>query len=225
MDIYSSAVSPFSVRVRLGAAAKGRAVRELKLPEGGVRSEEFRRINPVGKIPVLVTKCGRTIAESAAILWYLEHRFPTPSLLPNQPAERAAMDSACRMVDLYLAAPIIRLFGQLDPAARNSALFGNEVEHWTQGAKMLSGILEALGASVQAPWSMLDCILAPTLHLSRRISAMLDLHEDPATTGGLASAYDSYADHPRIGDFLRTLTLEQEDYDLAAGRPSVAARH
>ncbi|MGY0650865.1 glutathione S-transferase family protein [Luteimonas sp. A537] len=225
MEIYSSAVSPFSVRVALGAAAKGQEVRTRSLPAGGVRSDEFLHINPVGKIPVLVTDDGHGIAESAAILGYLEHCFPSPSLLPVEAAARARMDSACRIVDLYFAAPVIRLFRQLDPAGRNDDAVGQEVQDWIRGARLLSEIVASPSGKVQAPWSMLDCMLAPTLHLSRRISAMLDLPEDPAVTGGLKHCHDSYMAHPGIGPFLRALSDAQHDYDLSAGRRSVRSHH
>lgn len=225
MDIYSSEVSPFGTRVLLGAAAKGRRLSQLPLPEGGVRSDAFRRINPLGKIPVLVAEDGQLIAESAAILGYLEHRFADPSLLPAAPAARARMDAACRAVDLYLMTPVTRLFRQLAPDTRDAAAVADEVGHWTQGAMRLKAALDGVDEPVQAPWSMLDCVLAPSLHLSRRIAAMLDLEEDPASVGGLADHYDGYLAHAGIGPVLNALTAAQEAYDLKAGRPSVAARH
>ncbi|MFT4265610.1 MAG: glutathione S-transferase family protein [Xenophilus sp.] len=225
MQIYSSVVSPFGLRVVLGAKAKGQDVAVLALPEGGVRSETFLRINPLGKIPVLVAGDGRHVAESVAILAYLEHCFPSPALLPGDPAARACMDAACRAVDLYLMTPVCRLFRHLDPNQRDERLVGTEVEQWRIGARRLSALLASAMLPVAAEWSMLDCVLAPSLHLSRRISAMLGLRADPATEEGLGASYVDYAAHPEIGPMLRALTEAQESYDLKAGRPSVAGCH
>lgn len=225
VELYSSAVSPFGLRVELGARAKGREVAVRALPEGGVRSDAFQRINPLGKIPVLVAGEGRHVAESAAILAYLEHRFPSPALLPGDAVARASMDAACRAVDLYLMTPVCRLFRHLDPSQRDERQVEAEVEQWRAGARRLSAVMASAVAPVAAAWSMLDCVLAPSLHLSRRISAMLGLPDDPATEGGLGARYDGYAAHPGIGPRLRALTEAQEAYDLNAGRPSVASRH
>lgn len=39
--------------------------------QGETRSDAFRKLNPVGAVPVLELEDGRTIAESSAILIYL----------------------------------------------------------------------------------------------------------------------------------------------------------
>lgn len=225
LEMYSSPVSPAGLRVQLAAVAKGVPIRSRKLPPGGVRSDAFLGLNPIGKIPVLVTEDGIAIAESAAILGYVEQRFPSPSLWPADAGARAKMDSACRAVDLYLCESIIRLFPQLAPASRDPAVVAREVENWRRGAERVAQMVSVSLVPVEAEYSMLDCMLAPSLHLSRRISAMLELAEDPATSGGLQPSYDAYLAHTGIGPALRTLTDEQERYDLAAGRPSVAASH
>lgn len=84
---------PFSVvprRVRIAVREKGLACEEVEvdLPGGALRTPEFRRLNPFGQVPVLEDD-GLVIAESIAILEYLEERYPTPALLPADPAARA----------------------------------------------------------------------------------------------------------------------------------------
>ncbi|HVN85015.1 MAG TPA: glutathione S-transferase family protein [Candidatus Binatia bacterium] len=84
---------PFSLipwRVRIALHEKGIAYEEVKVdvyssPE---RSSEFLRLNPFGQIPVLEDD-GLVIAESLAILEYLEERCPTPALMPVDPGARA----------------------------------------------------------------------------------------------------------------------------------------
>jgi glutathione S-transferase len=44
--------------------------------------EAFRRVNPTGKIPLLVLSDGTTVAESAAILIHLTHAHPAADLAP-----------------------------------------------------------------------------------------------------------------------------------------------
>lgn len=66
--------------------------RRLRLM-GGVRetrSPEFLRLNPRGQTPVLVEADGTVVGESAAILHYLEVRYPERPLLPTGDAAALA---------------------------------------------------------------------------------------------------------------------------------------
>jgi glutathione S-transferase len=71
MKLYMNPASPFARKARI-------IIRELDLtrlveeiPVNPLLSEELRRINPLGKIPVLVLKDGSTILDSPVICEYL----------------------------------------------------------------------------------------------------------------------------------------------------------
>ncbi|MEQ9233190.1 glutathione S-transferase family protein [Coleofasciculus sp. E2-BRE-01] len=51
--------------------------------DGDHLSEDFTAINPLQQIPVVIDN-GFRIVESLAILDYLEAKYPTPSLMPNE---------------------------------------------------------------------------------------------------------------------------------------------
>ncbi len=84
---------PFSVvprRVRIALREKALACEEVEvdLPGGGLRRPEFRRLNPFGQVPVLEDD-GLVIAESLAILEYLDDRYPAQPLRPADAEGRA----------------------------------------------------------------------------------------------------------------------------------------
>lgn len=171
MKLYSARLSPFATRARIAVYAKGLDV-EILLPPGGPRSAEYLAINPIGKIPCLVTDKGGTIPESDTIVEYLDERFPEPSLLPGDAEARARVRLLSRVGEVYVMAPISRLWPQLDPAARDAAaveaLFG-EID---QGLGRLEALLAGGDYAFGGRLTQADCQLAPTLAYVPAMGAM-----------------------------------------------------
>ena len=175
---------------------------------------------------MLATNDAQALPESTVILRYLEDLFPEPSLLPADAADRARVNALVAVVDTYVMAPVIRLFPQLTPSTRDTRVVETEVARWKDGMAVLAHWLLSPLPAVHAPASFADCVIAPSLHLSRRISLMLGLGQDPA------DAYPSIVDyrtalkaHSIVGPVLDELTVAQEQYDTAAGRASLAHLH
>ncbi|CAG2227018.1 GSTZ1 [Mytilus edulis] len=55
---------------------------------GQQRSEEYSTLNPMQQVPTLVIN-GQPIAQSVAVLEYLEEAYPDPPLLPKDSLQRA----------------------------------------------------------------------------------------------------------------------------------------
>lgn len=226
MKLYTSANSPFGARVAIAACAKNIDIDCLRPPTAGLRSPEFLALNPIAKIPVLVTEQGTVIPESEAIIDYLEDRFPTPSLRPADPEQRARVNIAVRVMDSYVMAPIIRLFPHLNPASRDERVVEQEFKRWTDGLTVLAHFLQSPLPEADAGVSLADCVLPPSLHLSTRIAAMLGMEDDPMNPHEvLVTYYARMKSHPVVGPVLADLTTAQAEYDIKAGRPSLAHRH
>ncbi len=226
MKLFTAANSNFGARVAIAARAKGVDLEEAALPPGGLRSEAFLAINPVAKIPVLMLDDGTVLPESDTILRYLEARFPAPSLFPDGASDRGLVERAARFMDHYVMAPVIRLFPHLDPTKRDAEAIGSEVSRWREGLAALAHVMRDPLPGAPAGLSFADCVLAPSLHLSTRIAAMLELPSDPITAHeGLVAYYRKAAEHPVIGAVLESLTAAQEAKDLQYNLPSLAARH
>ncbi len=85
--LYHLPLSPFSRKVRLVLAEKKIDV-ELVEERPWERRLDYLRQNPAGKVPMLKID-GLVLAESPAIVEYIEETHPQPPLLPTNPAERA----------------------------------------------------------------------------------------------------------------------------------------
>jgi glutathione S-transferase len=87
-QLYHIAIDPGCRAVRVMLAEKGLDC-ELRSEKVWERREVFLRLNPAGDVPVFVDEDGTSIPGAAVIAEYLEERYPEPSLLGRDPADRA----------------------------------------------------------------------------------------------------------------------------------------
>jgi glutathione S-transferase len=71
MKLYNLDLSPFAARCRIQIHAKGLEIPSEE-PPGGLSSDEYKKINPTGKVPELELDDGTVLSESAVICEYLE---------------------------------------------------------------------------------------------------------------------------------------------------------
>jgi len=127
--LYDLTDSPFCMKARICLHVKGVPYRTVTVTAGRLR--ELRRLNPLGKVPVLVHGA-EVIADSSAIARWAEDRYPDPALIPADPEARAY----CLLVEewadeaLYF---IVGAFKWLNPENRRTAL-ANTVSDLATGA-------------------------------------------------------------------------------------------
>ena len=71
----------------------------LNLFKGEARTEEYKKLNPNGVVPTLVTENGTIIIESTVITEYLDEAFSSPPLKPTTPFSKAAMRLWTKQLD------------------------------------------------------------------------------------------------------------------------------
>lgn len=154
LDI-SRAPNPRKLRIYL--AEKGLAIptKELNLRAGEQRTPDFLKKNPFAGVPILELDDGTVIAESLAIMEYLEELYPNPSLIGADPVTRALVrmwERRCE-IGVYLAASRMVLNkGEVSDHARktlvarlalvNDGLAGRE---WLAGQFSIADIMLFIG--------------------------------------------------------------------------------
>jgi glutathione S-transferase len=83
---YAPAACSLVPYVTLTEAGAPFAVRNVNTRKGDNRSAEYRRINPKGKVPVLVID-GEPLTENVAIQIWIARSFPQARLLPAEPKQ------------------------------------------------------------------------------------------------------------------------------------------
>lgn len=107
LELYSAIACPFAHRSQLTLVEKQLPFTLIELDLQN-KSANFAEISPSGKIPVL--KHGHyRIWESSIINEYLEEVFPYPSLLPQNPIQRAQARIWIQFADARLFEPTHRL--------------------------------------------------------------------------------------------------------------------
>jgi len=99
-------VSNNGARVRWVMAKKGISNIKIEPPAflGGLKSPEYLRLNPQGKMPLLLLPNGGALPESEVIVQYLLDKYSGigPSLQAATPEARAVGALVTRLVDLYI---------------------------------------------------------------------------------------------------------------------------
>jgi glutathione S-transferase len=161
MKLYSVDLSNFATKTRIVLYEKGVDFEKVN-PPGGMGSADYKKINPVGKIPALQLDNGQVIAESEVINEYLEDKYPQNPLLPKDAEGRAVVRGCTRFHDLYLEPPLRAVFPKL---------FGQNLDDKFIADKMaeVNSRLDQLEATIGSPWAtganftMADAALTPTI--------------------------------------------------------------
>ncbi|XP_074330465.1 glutathione S-transferase 2-like isoform X2 [Apium graveolens] len=99
MKFYSHYLSSCSFRVRIALGLKGihHEYVAVDMLNGQHLTDEFLKLSPLGMVPALVDG-DIIIADSFAILMYLEEKYPQHPLLPNDLQKRALNYQAANIV-------------------------------------------------------------------------------------------------------------------------------
>jgi glutathione S-transferase len=119
MKLYIDAGrAPNPRRVRIFLAEKDVAlpVEAVDLGARAHKSDAYRAVNPLQRLPALMLDDGTVIAESIAICRYVEALHPQPPLFGEGTLEQALVEMWQRRVELHLLAPVSHAFRHLHPA-------------------------------------------------------------------------------------------------------------
>jgi glutathione S-transferase len=122
VELKFSKLSPYVRKVNIVAHEHGLAER-MRLTPLDMRSDsdKLAALNPLGKIPVLITDSGEAIYDSPVICEYLDAEFGNHRLLPVQGARRWQIMTLAALADGLLDAALLIRHERARPADRQSA--------------------------------------------------------------------------------------------------------
>ncbi|MFG1317971.1 glutathione S-transferase family protein [Xanthobacter autotrophicus] len=135
MKLYDSSRAPNPRRVRIFLAEKGISVPTVQVDLGKLehKSDDFTRLNPRQRVPVLVLDDGTVICETIAICRFFEALQPEPNLFGATPTEQGLVEMWQRRVELDLLYPIMMVLRHLNPGMATMEV--PQVPEWGEANK------------------------------------------------------------------------------------------
>jgi maleylpyruvate isomerase len=193
---YWRSSAAYRVRIALNLKRINAKPVSVQLTLGEQTSDEHRARNPAGLVPVWREADGFTLAQSLAIIDYLDEIYPDPPLLPGDPRQKAI----CREI-AYTIACDIHPIGNLRVLEKLTADYGAGAgaraawnRHWI-GVGF--GAIEARLAAIAGRYAvgnqitLADICLVPQVYNARR--AGLDLAPYPGIAAADAAAREQPA--------------------------------
>ena len=87
MELLIARPSPYARKIRVALIEKGIPC-EITVDNPWLENPRIQSVNPIGKVPALITDSGDVIHDSKVIFEYIETMFSGPTLTPGNAAER-----------------------------------------------------------------------------------------------------------------------------------------
>jgi glutathione S-transferase len=141
----------------------------VDLTKGEHRKPEFLKVNPGGKVPVLIDG-DLVLTESAAICTYIGEKFPASGLVPTQATDRAHYFQWCFFAMSELETPLWTMakYTRLLPEERRiPAVAETCVWEFQRAANVLAQHMEGREYAVGDHFTAADILLGGTLNWAR----------------------------------------------------------
>jgi glutathione S-transferase len=111
MKLMSSPLSPYGRKVKIAARMKGVDGQIELLPTDTNKGDDaLNKLNPLGKIPCLITPEGVAVFDSHVICEYLDTLSPSPVLFPESGADRLRTLTLGSLADGILDAALLLVY-------------------------------------------------------------------------------------------------------------------
>ncbi len=215
MKLYGLKLSPFVQRPLLVARAKGHPL-EPTMPEGGIKSDDYIRMSPMAKMPLLVDG-DFCLPESQVIAEYLDSVLDGPRMVSADPQVAARQRLLCRIADVYVVPELGGIFNArekpegLEPALMKLELAFGYLEHFRR---------EGDSYAVGDRFSIGDAALIPLFFFFDAFGGMTRSAELVAARPGLA-AWWAHAKASELGS--RTVAEQGEALKAMMAQRAAAA--
>ncbi len=181
MKVYDYPQCPFGQKVRLVLAEKEIPYElvMVDLRKSEQKRPEFLRMNPFGKVPVLVDD-EVVVYDSTVINEYLEDEYPFPRLLPEDSSDRARARSLEDYADIAFILPVGVMMNEVrkPEAERDQERMRRSREEIERALAQLNGQLGER-PYLAGDFSVADAAFAPRLMVLRAVGIEIKPQWEP----------------------------------------------
>ena len=171
--IYGAITSPYVNRLVLGCKRK-KIDYDISMPKDGLKSEEFLKINPLGKIPT-VKDGKKVIFESGVILEYLDSKYPSKRLIPQSINGATEVRLLSAMWENYVVSMLIRLFVQAINPNPDKKIISDTIDKLNSGLDAIEVHIYPKPFSAGKTFTLADCYAVSAITFLERVETMLKL--------------------------------------------------
>lgn len=201
MELFTYFRSTSSYRVRIALALKGLDYQALpvNLLKGEHRADDYRAVNPQGRVPALRTESGEVLVQSPAIIEYLEEVYPQPALLPAAPEARAKVRGVAALIGCDIH-PLhnVSVLNQLRQLGHDEEQVNQWIGHWIgQGLAAVEQLIGDNGFCFGETPGLADLYLIPQLYAAERFNVELTAYPRIRRVAALAQQHPAFVQaHP-----------------------------
>ena len=199
MQLFTYYRSTSSYRVRIALALKGLdyqavPVNLIAASGGEHKQAAYLAINPQGRVPALRTEEGGVLTQSAAIIEYLEERYPQVALLSTDLATRAHERAVAALVacDIH---PLhnVSVLNQLCQMGQDEEQVMQWISLWIgQGLAAIEHKIGDHGFCFGPEPGLADVYLIPQVYAAERFKVSLDACPRIARVAALAHHHPAF---------------------------------
>lgn len=177
MKLYYHPLSTYSQKVLMALDETGIEVEPsiVNLFDPAERAE-YRRIYPIGKVPLLILDDGHPVPESTIIIEYLDGITRKQKLIPDDPTDARKTRFLDRMYDLYLNNQVGTLFFELrkPESERSQQVIDETKDKIVTMYHYMEDNLAGKTWNRGEMFTMADCAAGPPLLYARDLVAFAD---------------------------------------------------
>ena len=190
LTFYSIPVSSYCARVRLFLWMRGISHDEVPPPGGTYASDAYRAVVRQGSVPA-IDHDGFILADSEAIVEYLDEISPGPKLISSDARTRAGQRALARFHDTRVESAVRALF-PLVTGARPRQDLPALIALLDESLKRLAAIASPSPFLAGAAPGHADLAFPTTLMMGSRLAEVLGASmREPASVTALRQAYDA----------------------------------
>ncbi len=171
IQLFAYPESVFCAKVRIALDMKELNYAELSPPDG-YGSEAYKKIIPAGSIPGLKDGAA-ALADSNAILEYLEETESSPALLPEDPIDRARARALMGLHDTRIEPAVRAFYAPIKSGkAPHNQIYSQLIEEMSCAFERLEDVIDAEPYAIGPYVTLVECAYATTFSQAQQLASM-----------------------------------------------------